>query len=119
MTPNEKEQIHEVQHNHPEIVSVLKRLYRSAYNSGFNTEQGDGYDWSTAYYELKPILAQRDKEIRKEIIATIEDLLAKKQKHPCQYQTPRGETANNYDCSDVHIGHEEFARDLIEALTNN
>lgn len=57
-----EERFDEVYYKHPEIVLILKKLYKSAYLSGGASVDGkpqaDGYDWSGAYGDLLPTIKE-------------------------------------------------------------
>jgi hypothetical protein len=55
------------------------------------------------------------------IEAEIEKLEKQNKNVPCleQHKEPRSITANDYDCSDIHIGRAEAFSDLKNTLTNN
>ncbi len=55
-----EEVVKEIKVEYPEIHRVLKKLYKHAYQSGIahGSNQGDGYDFSTAYKEIEDTLTQ-------------------------------------------------------------
>lgn len=58
------------------------------------------------------------RQARLEALEEAETILKKEMRHesPCQHQEPRGVTANEYNCADIHIGRKEGLSDAISAL---
>lgn len=50
------------------------------------------------------------------VVGIVAEIGKKDHDKNCQYDTPRGMTANAYDCTDIHIGYKEAVSDIIKAL---
>ena len=70
-----------------------------------------GFNWRIGYEEGR-------EDMRRELIEKIEEELEKNDKAPCKepHSAPRGETANDYDCRDIHIGRAEALYDLLSLI---
>ena len=68
---------------------------------------------------LSELSTALDKQ-RGEVIEKVREMIEKEMAHtsPCEHQTPRTETASDYNCADIHIGRQEMGSDLLSSLNS-
>ena len=97
-----------------QIKKEMEERFDEKFNAIFETIGRE--DWY-AIKDIKSFIFQDyTKKIVEGIREEVERLRKRNDKSDCRHREPRGITADDYDCSDIHIGAAEAFSDVLECL---